>query len=366
MFWRTAFQPGGNMRIDTIPATQLSREHIAAWRTLQQADPALDSPLFQPEFTQAVAAVRDDVEVAVLEEAGEFVGFFPFERSQGNVGRPVAGSLADMQGIILRSNIELDAAQLIRACGLTTWQFDHLIASQRLFQPYHAFIDDSPYINLSAGYDAYKTERRASGSSLITQAERKGRKLAREVGPLRLEWNTDYPNTLSQLVAWKREQLQRRSFVDPYGADWVNGLLERICETQTDRFAGVLTALFAGEQMIAAHLGMRGDAVLSSWIPAYDHQLARYSPGLVLHVEMAKHAATIGIERIDLGRGYNDMKSGLASAAIPVAVGCIECRPLRRALSAGWFCARNLVHATPLRGAPLRFYRRLRNRFVKA
>jgi CelD/BcsL family acetyltransferase involved in cellulose biosynthesis len=65
------------MKIDIIPATEFSRDHIAAWRALQQADPALDSPLFHPEFTRAVAAVRDDVEVAVLEEAGEFVGFFP-------------------------------------------------------------------------------------------------------------------------------------------------------------------------------------------------------------------------------------------------------------------------------------------------
>jgi CelD/BcsL family acetyltransferase involved in cellulose biosynthesis len=111
---------------------------------------------------------------------------------------------------------------------------------------------------------------------------------------------------------------------------------------------------------------MQGDAVLSSWIPAYDARYARYSPGLVLHIEMAKHAASIGIKRIDLGRGYNDMKAGLMSASIPVAVGCIERRPLQRALSAGWFCARNLVHATPLRGAPLRFYRRLKNRFIKA
>ncbi len=271
-----------------------------------------------------------------------------------------------MQGIIIRDDIEIDAVQLIRDCGLTTWQFDHLIASQRLFQPYHAFVEDSPFMDLSSGYDAYKKERRAAGSSLITQAERKGRKLAREVGPLRLEWHTDESRVMSQLVDWKREQLKRRSFVDPYGADWVNGLLERICGTTTKQFSGILTALFAGDELIAAHLGMRGDAVLSSWIPAYDHQYARYSPGLVLHIEMAKHAAPIGIERIDLGRGYNDMKAGLASAATPVAVGSIECRPLRRALSAGWFCARNLVHATPLRGAPLRFYRRLKNRFVKA
>ena len=42
-------------------------------------NPQLDNPFFRPEFTQAVAAVRDDVEVAVLEIQQQPVGFFPYQ-----------------------------------------------------------------------------------------------------------------------------------------------------------------------------------------------------------------------------------------------------------------------------------------------
>ena len=80
------------MNIRLIPAEQLTPEHVAAWADIQRAEAALDSPYFRPEFTQAVAAVRGDVEVGVLEEGGEPVGFFPFQRGRGNVARPVGGT----------------------------------------------------------------------------------------------------------------------------------------------------------------------------------------------------------------------------------------------------------------------------------
>ena len=65
---------------------------------------------FGPEFTQAVAAVRGDVEVGVLEERGEPVGFFPFQRSRRNVARPVGGKMSDFQGLIAPQRRSLGSA----------------------------------------------------------------------------------------------------------------------------------------------------------------------------------------------------------------------------------------------------------------
>ena len=39
-------------------ASQLTPEQVQAWSRLQREDPAVDSPFFRPEFTQAVAAIR--------------------------------------------------------------------------------------------------------------------------------------------------------------------------------------------------------------------------------------------------------------------------------------------------------------------
>ena len=56
------------MTISVVPARRLTGAHMRAWSDLQGADPALDSPFLGPEFATQVAAVRSDVEVAVLEE----------------------------------------------------------------------------------------------------------------------------------------------------------------------------------------------------------------------------------------------------------------------------------------------------------
>src|SRR5262245_50996752 len=121
------------MKITSIPARELTASERSRWLALQSADPVLDSPLFRPEFTEAVAEVRDDVEVALLEEGNDLVGFFPFQRGKRNVGRPVGGRLSDFQGIILAPDCRVEATELLRGCRLSAWHFDHWISSQRTF-----------------------------------------------------------------------------------------------------------------------------------------------------------------------------------------------------------------------------------------
>ena len=58
------------------------------------------------------------------------VGFFPFQRGKGKVGWPVGYRLNDFQAGIFDSQLDVDARQLLRQCGLTRWHFDHLVADQ--------------------------------------------------------------------------------------------------------------------------------------------------------------------------------------------------------------------------------------------
>ena len=73
------------LTIDVVSANQLSPEQTEAWSTLQRGTDYLDDPFFSPEFTRAVARVRDHIEVAVLRESGQFVGLLPFERGPRKV-----------------------------------------------------------------------------------------------------------------------------------------------------------------------------------------------------------------------------------------------------------------------------------------
>ena len=69
--------------------------------------------------------------------------------------------------------------------------------------------------------------------------------------------------------------------------------------------------LRAEQRVVAVPFGLRSESSLSCWFPAYDIELARYSPGLGLHLKMAEGAAATDIRCLDLGKGDEDYKQSL-------------------------------------------------------
>ncbi|MCX5690838.1 MAG: GNAT family N-acetyltransferase, partial [Planctomycetota bacterium] len=65
------------MRFQVINPADLDHGLIERWADLQQANAALSSPYFRPEFTLAVGRVRSDARVTVIEDGGRVVGFLP-------------------------------------------------------------------------------------------------------------------------------------------------------------------------------------------------------------------------------------------------------------------------------------------------
>jgi CelD/BcsL family acetyltransferase involved in cellulose biosynthesis len=355
------------VKVHVLRDGALAPELIRAWAEIQRATPALDSPYFRPEFTAAVAAVRRDVEVAVLERDGAPLGFLPFQRARWNVGFPVGVKVSDFHGVVAAPGLEWDARELIRGCGLATWQFDHLLAEQKAFEPHHYRPERSPYLDLSRGFEAWRGERRRSGSRLVDQVLRKARKIEREVGPLRFEWHTDSRAVFEQLLAWKREQLGGTEAVNVLHRPWVVALLERIRGTVGDDFSGVLSALYAGDELIGVHLGMRSRHVLHWWFPTYRREFQRYSPGLILLVELVRAASERSVQRLDLGKGPEAYKYSLESGSIALAEGAVDCRAAIRLSRLAWRRTRERVHASPLRGAariPGRAFYHLRQWFA--
>ena len=152
------------MKITVIPGRRLTPEHARVWSALQATVQALSSPLLHPEFTVAVAAVRDDVRVGILEQGGRVVGFFPHQRGRLCIGEPVGGWLNDVQGVIAEPGVDWDGVQLMRGCGLAVWKYDRLLASQEPFAPFHVSHPVSEFIDVSRGYEAYLAEKRQGGS----------------------------------------------------------------------------------------------------------------------------------------------------------------------------------------------------------
>jgi len=346
--------------VKAILARELTAEQIDIWVRLQEADPSVDSPYFRPEFTQAIAAVRDDVEVAVLERDGRPVGFFPFQRGPWNAGQPVGGRLSDFQGVIAAPDADWSAQQLVRGCRLSSWNFDHLIAAQRPFTDCHQNVDDSHYIDVSEGFESYEAARRLAGSKELVKLGRKVRKFEREIGPLRFEMHADDPETFETLIRWKSAQYQRTGLTDVFGFDWTVKLLEHLMDRSHPDLAGCLSALYVGDRLVAAHFGMRSRHVLHYWFPAYDTEFNRYSPGLILLAEIAKSAADDGIQRIDLGKGSERYKISMSSGTISLAEGVVECGPMNRLLRENWHRTRDWLRDSPLRTPALATARLIR------
>jgi CelD/BcsL family acetyltransferase involved in cellulose biosynthesis len=154
-----------SMKVTLVPGRELGSDLVGAWAQIRQTNPTLASPYFHPEFTRVIAAVRDDVEVAVIEEGGRVVAFFPFQRGNKSVGTPVGGIISDYQGLICAPDFTCDPRELMQQCRLAAWNFDHLLTSQSSFTAFHHDTELSPQLDLSTSGEPLARSR--SGNLVI-------------------------------------------------------------------------------------------------------------------------------------------------------------------------------------------------------
>lgn len=325
------------MNITVVPGRRLTPESMRAWLDLQVSDPAWWSPFLSPLFTTAVAAVRDDVQVGIIEEHGAPVGFFPFQHGRFSIGRPVGGWLNETQAVVVQPGVAWNPVELVRRCGLHAWHFSRLLGSQTAFGAFHARRRVAAVIDLSQGYAAYAAARRRSGSREVQKLEALARRLEREVGPLRFEAHSGDPRLLRLLMEWKLQRYGRRGYLDLYAIPWVRRLFETIQQTQTPDFAGLLSVLSAGAEVVALHMGLRSQRAWHYWQPAYNPAFARYSPGAILLLKIAQHAPVMGLQRLDLsGSDEYPYKQRLMNSSCVLLEGTVGCAPVITA--AGKWC----------------------------
>lgn len=309
------------MKISVISAAELDSAAQSRWKALQAANPLLASPYYSPEFTVHAAAVRPDVRIAVLEDGRGTVGFFPHQNRNGR-GSPAGGGLSDHHGVICATGLRIDWPQLLRSTSLSYWRFDHLPASQAPDGVMH--LSESPGLDLSRGFEAWKAARIAAGARRLAELDRKARKMGREVGPVRFEPHVQDRAVFETVLRLKSEQCRRTGVPDFFALGWTRELVERIWQAEDPDFAGRLSALYAGETLVAAHLGMRSREVWHWWFPVYDHAHGRHSPGAQLLMGVAEAAALQGHRLLDLGKGEDAYKHSFADCSLPLAEGWVS------------------------------------------
>ena len=339
------------LSVEVVRPTELGNAERDQWRAMQRRLPNLRNPFLAPEFAQAVGRFHDNARVGVLSNGPEIVGFFPFDRHRFGIARPLAAGLTDCQGLVHVPELELDARMLLRRCGLSVFEFDHLVAGQPFFKAHETAKVASPIIDLSDGYEAYEARLRTRSPKFFKSTARKSRRLERELGDLRFECAVHDRDALSRLMSWKSSQYRRTGRADRFARPWIVALVEDLLGADGGTFAGELSMLYVNDQPIAGHFGLRSEEVLVGWFPAYDVRFAKHSPGLIHHLRMAEAAAATGIDYIDMGKGQREYKDAMKDRELMVAEG----RVLRPTPTASGYWAvraptralRNFVLARP-------------------
>ncbi len=336
-----------SFRVHLMSPDSLSDDLISVWRSHQAADPNLRAPFFTPDYVRVVASARPDVSVAVIETAGQPPAFLPFHRDAAGVARPVGLRACDFSGLIASPGYAWSPRALIRACDLAGWDFTNVVTSDAAMRPYFRSRVESPFVSLDDGFDGFVTHCARSRSDLVKSIAQKTRKLSREIAPMRFEAHVPDRSALNRLFEWKAEQRKRTGTFDVLGTSWMRNVAARLLHTTTETFAGLLSVVYAGDQIAAVHLGMRSDTIWHYWFAAYNHDLQRYSPGLINLMEMIRAAPALGVQTMTLGRGDEPYKLRFATGATQLASGSVDCRLRRRLSNAIWYAARRASQYSP-------------------
>ena len=352
------------MKARIVHASELGGDDIAAWQRLQDASSLYRSPFYSPYFTRAIGMARSDAFVAVLEQGAETIGFLPFHRLAAGVAKPIGGQISDYHGPILAENIDASGTEILRACKLTSYDFNHLPVEQSWFSGGAYRTALSRQIDLACGYQTYAEARTAVWKKTIKETTRRLRKAEREIGPVRFSFHEPSDDIYRQHVALKNRWFAKNKIKSVLDLAWVDRAISAIRQTDRPDFSGVLTTVHAGDRLLGAHFGVRSRTVLHWWFPSYALELAAYGSGMIVLSKAALEAEKHGLSLIDFGLGDQEYKLTFANAATELCEGSFALAATRPGLIRS-AQRRTLGMASQL---PLGLYedhlRRVLNRFI--
>jgi CelD/BcsL family acetyltransferase involved in cellulose biosynthesis len=338
------------VQIDVIAPSALSAADIARWSALQAARREWDSPFLSPGW--ALASERrqprgGEVRVCVLREAGQAVGFLSV-RVAGDVAMPAGAPMNDYQALVAEPGLMIDPQRLVDALRVDRLDFSHMLTDQVAFAPHMRGTALSYVIETPDGYAAYAEGRRAAGSGVIKDIDKRRRKAEREIGPVRFTALDPDEAALGQLLAWKRAQYRATGQTDVFAAAWTADLLRDLFKSRDEGCRGGLFTLHIGEQLAAAQFNLLGRRTIHAWVIAHDEAFERASPGLMLFQDILKWMDQTAYRALDLGAGDYRFKLQLASLHRPVAHGFVGRPSPAAAFRGAQYGVRAAAEALPL------------------
>lgn len=297
------------LKVEMLGVEAMSAAHWALWSQMRQANPALSSPYFRPEFTRIAAGVTPGARVAVLHRGEEVVGFFPHQTRGGTI-QPLAAPMNDYHGIISYPEAAptlSHVADLLDGNRLNVSGWVGPGGAGRVREAVMAVLPEG-------GFDPWYAERRTSHGKYFKDKERARRSLETELGPVRVELGLRDTDLLGQIVDLKRDQYRRSGLHDVFACGWTVRLLEALMEVEGD-FGASMAALWAGDRLCALEYSLHADSHYHFWFPAYVPGLARCSPGVLLSLETMRQGAGQGYRVFDFGFGGEHYKKYFCNAS---------------------------------------------------
>lgn len=154
----------------------------------------------------------------------------------------------------------------------------------------------SPYVDWSlfASWEACFAHAGLQGLR-VNDTERQTRRLSRDVGPLRFVFDDPSPAAFAAGIAWKSAQYQATGVGDMFARPQNVELFRRL----RARGLVVHSSLYAGEHLVATHLGAVANRRHAWWVPAYDVKFHKYSPGRLLLERLLQASQAAGDVEFD-------------------------------------------------------------------
>ncbi len=308
------------LEVAVVHPDELGPGEVRLWTSFQRRAPLTSSPFLSATFTQAVGRARRDARVAVIEVDHRIEAFLPFQVRRG-MAMPIGWPANDLEGFI-RSGVAFDARQVVRRAHLRGWRFDHALAEEAALvaHQYDGTTLDCPVI----AADDFPTYLASRTRSVRRVAGRVRDDLERAVGPICFEWRSTDHRHLQTLIEWKSRRYE--GVAKLFRARWAAQVVEELAMSEAEDCTGILSVLSAGSQLVAVELKLAGPEGVALWLPSYESQLARYSPGIIGLLASVEAAVGRGITWFDLGYGQHDYKLRLATTSYPVAGGAVWAR----------------------------------------
>lgn len=350
-------------RVCVLPIAQLSDELRGDWDAIRAGSAHYRSPFFSHQFAEAMGRLQPGVEVAVVLRGGRAVAFFPFQRGRAGAAQPVGLGINDAHGMLAAPGMDIAITEVLRASGLKRFAFHASPLQAPGVVEFESGRKKAFLADLTVdpqGYEHYLCSR----NTTIARQGQKTRRLIRQLGALRFEFDCRDTELLRQMIELKSAQYQRTHTFNIFSVGWIQQLIFQLhdadpWDSERSSLRGVLNVLFAGEVPVAFHYGILEGDLLHYWFPVYDPQYAPASPGTELFLQVARYGAAHGLTAIDMGYGEQAYKYKLTNVITEMSYGWVDSNPLRRAFYQGNASLRSKLKTLGLRNKLKPLARRL-------